>query len=394
MNGKARFSFLVVTLLAAASVLACAVTAVQPTAVPNTEPVTTVAAPAGATETPAEEVQVAAQDTQAPTAEIEPTAAAVAEGLQASLIGVYEHANPSVVYILVPPGTSGSGFVYSADGYIVTNNHVVQGGGRFEVVFANGERRAAELVGADVDSDLAVIRVDSLPEGVGPLPLAEPGSLEVGEFVVAIGNPFGEQGSMSFGIVSGLDRSLASARGEAGSSYSLPQVIQTDAPINPGNSGGPLLNLAGEVVGVNAQIASTTGANTGVGFSIPVDAIRLVVPNLIEKGSHTYAYLGVSFAPELTLESQAAFGLPQARGAYVVGVTPGSPADQAGLVAADPNSGQGGDLVTAINGEPIDDFNDLNSFLVFGGVPGQTIEMTVIRDGQTIAVPLTLGERP
>jgi S1-C subfamily serine protease len=212
--------------------------------------------------------------------------------------------------------------------------------------------------------------------------------------VVAIGNPFGEQGSMSFGIVSGLGRSLASQRGQGASTYSLPQVIQTDAPINPGNSGGPLLNLDGQVVGVNAAIASTTGANTGVGFSIPVSAVRLVVPNLIETGGHTYAYMGASFENELTLESQAAFGLPQTRGTYVVGVEPGSPADQAGLVAANPNSGQGGDLIVAINGAPIDDFNDLNSFLVFNGVPGATIELTVLRNGETLTLSLTLGERP
>ncbi len=170
-------------------------------------------------------------------------------------------------------------------------------------------------------------------------------------------------------------------------------MIQTDAPINPGNSGGPLLNLAGEVVGVNAAIASTTGANTGVGFSIPVRAVRLVVPNLIATGRHTYAYMGVSFAPELSLQAAEAFGLPQTFGAYVVGVTPGSPADEAGLVAADGN-GRGGDLITAIDGAPINDFGDLNSFLVFGGVPGQAIQLTVLRGGETITLPLTLGERP
>jgi 2-alkenal reductase len=250
------------------------------------------------------------------------------------------------------------------------------------------------VIGADVDSDLAVIKVDSLPEGVGSLPLAEPDSLQVGEFVIAIGNPFGEQGSMSFGIVSGLGRSLQSQRGEVGGTYALPQVIQTDAPINPGNSGGPLLNLSGQVVGVNAAIASTTGANTGVGFSIPVSAVRLVVPNLIETGTHTYAYMGASFAPELTLEAAEALGLSQTRGTYVVGVTPGSPAAEAGLIAADANSGQGGDLITAIDGAPIDNFGDLNAFLVFGGVPGQTIELTVLRGGETVTLPLTLGARP
>ena len=391
MRSNPRLPVLFISLFAAASALACGTYVVLPTSVPTTPTPATVA---GATATAEVVVPVAAQDTQAPTAAIEPTAAAVANSLQDSLIGVYEHANPSVVYILVPPGTSGSGFVYSDDGYIVTNNHVAAGGSSYEIVFANGERREAELVGADVDSDLAVLKVDALPAGVGSLPLAEANSLEVGEFVVAIGNPFGEQGSMSFGIVSGLGRSLSSQRGEGGSSYSLPEVIQTDAPINPGNSGGPLLNLSGQVVGVNAAIASTTGANTGVGFSIPVSAIRLVVPNLIETGEHNYAYMGVSFAPDLTLEAQEAFGLTQTFGAYVIGVTPGSPADEAGLIPGDANSGRGGDLITAIDGAPINNFGDLNSFLVFGGVPGQTIQLTVLRRGETITLPLTLGERP
>jgi S1-C subfamily serine protease len=393
MSTYVRLSLLLVSLFAAASALACgagpALTAVVPTlAATDTAPII------AATATTDTRVDVAQAATQPPTAVIEPTAAAVAESLQASLTSVYAHANPSVVYILVPPGTSGSGFVYSADGYIVTNNHVVDGGSSFEIVFANGERRSAELTGTDVDSDLAVLKVDALPEGVGPLPLADINSLQVGQFVVAIGNPFGEQGSMSFGIISGLGRSLASQRGEGGSSYSLPQVIQTDAPINPGNSGGPLLNLDGQVVGVNAQIASATGANTGVGFSIPVNAIQLVVPDLIASGSHRYAYLGVSFDGEVSLDEQQAYGLSQARGAYVTAVTPGGPADDAGLIPADSNTGRGGDLVVAINGTPIDDFADLNSFLVFGGVPGQQITVTVLRDDQTIDLPLTLGERP
>lgn len=391
MNLKTRLPVLIVTVVTGAAMLACGAGA-------GLSQATATNAPTSAnnlvTVAPETRQPVTAQDTPVATVVIEPTAAAIANNLEASLTNVYAHANPSVVYIVVPPGTSGSGFVYSAEGHIVTNNHVVEGGEDIEVIFANGDRLAAEIVGTDVDSDLAVLKVDSLPEGVGPLPLADVNSLQVGQFVVAIGNPFGEQGSMSFGIISGLGRSLASQRGQGGSSYSLPQVIQTDAPINPGNSGGPLLNLNGEVVGVNAQIASTTGANTGVGFSIPVNAVQVVVPNLIANGEHKYAYLGVSFAPDISLEAQRALGLPQTRGAYIVDVTPGSPADEAGLIAADPNSGVGGDLVIAINGEPIDDFADLNSFLVFGGVPGQEITVTVLRDGQPVDVPLTLGERP
>jgi 2-alkenal reductase len=331
-----------------------------------------------------------------PVAQPEAVAAGLPDtGLEATLKDVYRRANPAVVYIVVPPVGSGSGFVYGTDGTIVTNNHVVDGGRSFEVIFASGERLPAVLVGADTDGDLAVLKVDSLPDGVAPLPLAEPGSLQVGQLVVAIGNPFGEQGSMSLGIVSGLGRSLRSQRGiRSGTSYSLPDVIQTDAPLNPGNSGGPLLNLAGAVVGVNVAIASETGINSGVGFSIPVRAVQRIVPSLIQRGSHSYSYIGAGFDDEISLSDQELFQLPQTRGAYVVSVTPGGPAEQAELIPADPNTGRGGDLVIAIDGTPIANFSELNSYLVFNTSVGQTIELTILRNGEQVAVPLTLGERP
>jgi 2-alkenal reductase len=327
--------------------------------------------------------------------EVQAALAAAAQNIEGSLIDLYQGANPSVVFIVVPRIGSGSGFVYSADGHIVTNNHVIEDGVDYEVVFSSGDRRRAELVGTDVDSDLAVIKVDQLPEGIEPLPLAEPDDLQVGQFVITIGNPFGEQGSMSLGIVSGLGRSLPSQRETAmGSSYSLPQVIQTDAPINPGNSGGPLLNLDGEVVGVNAAIASLTGTNSGVGFSIPVAAVRRVVPSLVEDGEYVYPYMGVGFDGEITLDEQTIFDLPQTSGAYVLSVTPGGPGAEAGLIAADPGSGRGGDLIVKIDDQEIRDFSDLNSYLVFYTAVGQTIELTVLRDGELMQFPLTLGARP
>jgi 2-alkenal reductase len=200
---------------------------------------------------------------------------------------------------------------------------------------------------------------------------------------------------MSLGIVSGLGRSLPSQRGNTrSSSYSLPQVIQTDAPINPGNSGGPLLNLRGEVMGVNAAIASTTGTNSGVGFSIPVAAVKQVVPSLIQDGTYVYPYMGVGFDDEVSLDEQSVYGLPQTRGAYVVNVTAGSPADAAGLTPANPNTGRGGDLIVEIDDQEIRDFSDLNSYLVFHTRVGQTIEVTVLRDGERVDLPLTLGARP
>ncbi len=321
--------------------------------------------------------------------------AAAGNSLEDELIAVYRQANPSVVYIIVSASSSGSGFVYSQDGYIVTNYHVAESGRSYEVVFSSGERLAAKLIGADADSDMAVLKVDRLPDGVEPLPLATCGSLQVGQFVVAIGNPFGEQGSMSLGIVSGLGRSLLSQRGRvSGSTFSLPQVIQTDAPINPGNSGGPLLNLDGEVVGINAAIASATGTNSGVGFSIPVEAVRQIVPSLIENGSYVYPYMGAGFDDEITLNEQSERGLQQAQGAYVVSVVPGGPADAAGLASANLTTGRGGDLVVKIDNQPINNFGDLNSYLVFHATVGQTIEITVLRNGKLVTLPLRLEARP
>ena len=317
------------------------------------------------------------------------------ESLEASLIDLYRRTNPAVVFILVPPVGSGSGFVFSSDGHIVTNNHVIDNGRSYEVVFANGERRRAELIGQDVDSDLAVIKVEQLPNGVQPLPLGSSDELAVGQFVIAIGNPFGEQGSMSLGIVSGLGRSLRSDRESAsGSSYSLPQVVQTDAPINPGNSGGPLINLDGEVVGINSAIRTTTGTNSGVGFSIPVDAVSRIVPRLISDGSYDYPFLGVAFDSEISLDEQEIYGLSQTAGAYVLSVTDDGPADNAGLIAANSNTGRDGDLIVAIDEEPINNFADLNSYLVFHTAVGDTIEVSVLRDGQIIDLPLTLESRP
>lgn len=337
------------------------------------------------------------QEETVPVALEDEIAGMTAESLENSLIELYQKTNLGVVFVIVPPVGSGSGFVFSSDGYIVTNNHVVDGGNRYEVVFANGERRRAELIGTDVDSDLAVIKVDQLPDGVPALPLGSSQDLVVGQLVVAIGNPFGEQGSMSLGIISGLGRSLQSDRASVsatGSSYSLPEVVQTDAPINPGNSGGPLLNLNGQVVGINSAIRTTTGTNSGVGFSIPVDAVSKIVPELIANGSYDYPFVGAAFDGEISLDDQEVYGLPQTQGAYVLTITADGPANEAGLIAADPDTGQGGDLIIAIDDEPINDFSDLNSYLVFHASVGDTIKITVLRGGQSLDLLLTLGARP
>lgn len=321
------------------------------------------------------------------------------QGLEDQLVSIYMRINPSVVHIFVfdeiedtslPLGT-GSGFVFDEEGHIVTNNHVVTEGDSFEVVFASGVRRSADLVGSDVDSDLGVIKVDELPQGAAPISLSDSRDLRVGQFVIAIGNPFGEAGSMSVGIISGLGRTLESQRiAEGGGRYSLPEVIQTDAAINPGNSGGPLLDLEGEVVGVNSAISTRTGTNSGVGFSIPVNAVKQIVPRLILEGAYVYPFMGIRML-SLNLELQEQLGLPLATGAYVTEVTEDSPSSESGLIGA---NGPGGDLIIAVDGTEVVSSDDLIAYLVFEAQVGQTVDLTVIRDGEEIVVPLTLGERP
>ena len=320
--------------------------------------------------------------------------------LQDALIHVYEQVNPSVVHILVSvddipvPIGSGSGFVYDSDGHIVTNNHVVADGDSFEVVFADGVRQNATVVGTDIDSDLAVIRVDALPPNVEPVSLSNSNLLQVGQFAIAIGNPFGEVGSMSIGIISGLGRTIQSQRlTEDGGRYTLPQVIQTDAAINPGNSGGPLLNLAGEVIGVNSSILTRTGENSGVGFSIPVNAVSRIVPSLIANGRYTYPYIGISMrsAASLTQELLESTGIGNTPGVYVTIVMADTPAAEAGLIGV---TGPGGDLITAVDGDPIRSSDDLISYLIFETEVNQIINLTVLRDNEEIMIPLKLGARP
>jgi 2-alkenal reductase len=240
-----------------------------------------------------------------------------------------------------------------------------------------------------------VIKVESLPEGVQPLPLGNSDQIQVGQFVVAIGNPFAEQVSMSVGVISGLSRSLFSQRAleDPTLRYSLPEVIQTDAPINPGNSGGPLLNLQGEVLGVNSAIRSTTGVNSGGGVSIPVNAVRRIIPSLIANGGYVYSYMGVQIR-SLNLNLQELYDLPQVTGAYVAGVTPGGPADQSDLIPANESDRRGGDLIIAIDGQTILDTEQLIAYLVFNTEVGQTINLTVLRGNETVTVPLTLTARP
>lgn len=341
---------------------------------------------------------VEAQIPEAPTAPpvtVNTGLESVSLDLQSTLINLYEQVNPGVVHILVYssgfPLGEGSGFVFDSEGYIVTNNHVIVDGDTYEVIYADGQRSQATIVGTDIDSDLAVLKVETLPANAAVLPMGDSKNVKVGQFVIAIGNPFGENGSMSIGIISGLGRTIDSQREiEGGGRYSLPQVIQTDAAINPGNSGGPLLNLNGEVIGINSSILTRTGTNSGVGFSIPVNAVKKIAPSIVATGGYVYPFIGIRMLDPLDvdIETQNELNLPSA-GVLVTDVQPNTPAREAGLIG-----GAEGDFITAINGVSIQNTDDLISFLVFETEVGQTIELTVLRNEEQIIVPVTLGARP
>ena len=340
---------------------------------------------------------------------------------QEALANLYASVSPSVVNIQVTsrltslPGFSlpddeegpleqslGSGFIYDDQGHIVTNNHVVEDAEDVLVIFSNGFWAEAEVVAADPQADLAVIKVTP-PEGMEwrPLPLADPNILRVGHTVIAIGNPFGLDGTMTTGIVSAMGRGIPLGDGTT-TNYTLPDVIQTDAAINPGNSGGPLLDLSGNVVGVNFAIRSQERANAGVGFAIPVSIMRRVVPALIEDGRYAYAYLGLSGSSINPFLAEALELPANHLGVYVATVLPDGPSAEAGIqggteTVTDENGFEferGGDIITAVDGIPVMRFEDLVSFLVVQASPGQTITLTVLRGEETLEVPVVLGERP
>lgn len=326
---------------------------------------------------------------------------------QEALSQFYEVVAPSVVSIQVettvaspfslegiPSGGQGSGFIYDNNGHIVTNNHVVEDATSITVVFHNGFWADAELVATDPQADLAVLQVTP-PENFNwqPLPLADPDSLRVGHTVVALGNPFGLSSTMTTGIVSAMGRDHSVQDSGTNYTYTLPELIQTDAAINPGNSGGPLLNLRGEVVGVNFAIQSRSASNSGVGFSIPASIISRVVPALIEEGVFHYPFLGISGG---TINATVAkeLGLPNNQlGAYVGDVTQNGPSATAGIVGG-AATGQVGDIITAINGESVRSFEELVGYLITQTSPGDTVQLTVLRDGESLNIDVTLAERP
>jgi serine protease Do len=357
-----------------------------------------------------------------------PASVGAVAALEGVLEQIYTQVNPSVVNIQVVetvtttnsifpeiPGFQfpvpqvpqtqqalGSGFVWDTQGHIVTNNHVVEGADKITVTFYDGSTVPAEITGADPDSDLAVIQVDVPADRLQPVQVADSAQVKVGELAIAIGNPFGLQGTMTMGIISALGRTLPTESGTAqGQYYSIPDIIQTDAPINPGNSGGVLLDDTGSVIGVTAAIESSVQSSAGIGFVIPSQIVQKVVPALIETGHYDQPWIGIS-GTSLVPDLATAMGLEaDQRGALVIDVTPDSPAAKAGLLGSDRQveidggtAYVGGDVIVAVDGQPVQDFEDLIAYLANNTEVGQKIELTVLRQGQEKAVSLTLEARP
>jgi len=314
---------------------------------------------------------------------------------------LFSKVEQSVVQITVQKGNArgvGSGFVYDKQGHIVTNYHVVEGASKVTVTFLDGTSYRASIVGSDPYTDLAIVKVDVDDSSkLVPLPLADSSRLRVGEQVAAIGNPFGLSGSMTAGIVSQLGRMLETANG-----FSIPDVIQTDAAINPGNSGGPLLNMYGEVVGVNTAIASRTGEFAGIGFAIPSNTVKKIAPVLISEHRYRHPWLGVS-GIDVTPEIAEALGLKEARGFLVIDVVADSPAAKAGVkggsnakvISVDNRIIKlGGDVIVGVDDIQVRRISDILIYLQREKSVNDTITLHVIRDGKEINIDVVLGERP
>ncbi len=319
-----------------------------------------------------------------------------------SLIEIFEKSESGVVRVNVQKSEEvngarglGSGFVFDKKGHIITNAHVVNDAKKVVVTFLDGRSYNAEIIGIDEFTDLAVIKVNADLALLHPLALGDSSNLKVGEPIAAIGNPFGLSGSMTAGIVSQLGRLLPS-----GSGYSIPDVIQTDAAINPGNSGGPLLNMRGEIVGINTAIQSTTGEFTGVGFAIPSQTIAKIVPTLIEKGEYKHPWIGISgrdIGPDLAKVLE----LKDAVGFLIVTVVENSPASKAGLIGSEKiievqgvNYPMGGDIILSVDGIEVRKIDDILIHLQRAKSVGDEMVLEILRDNRTTNITIVLQERP
>ncbi|HEY5053038.1 MAG TPA: trypsin-like peptidase domain-containing protein [Solirubrobacterales bacterium] len=292
---------------------------------------------------------------------------------------------------------TGSGFVIDPEGHILTNNHVVEGANRIQVKLgASDTTYGAQVVGTDPATDLALLKVNAPADQLHPLDLGDSSKLQVGDPVVAIGNPFGLDRTVTSGIVSALQRQIQAPNG-----FSISNVIQTDAAINPGNSGGPLIDSSGSVVGINSQIETGGGGNgnVGIGFAIPINTARDVVTQLENNGKVEHAYLGIE-GGSITPDLARAVNLPVTQGVLVATVVKGGPADKAGIEGGNTsatiegaNVNLGGDIITKINGKPVDSMDEVVS-IVNAAKPGESLEVTILRGGSTKTVTVTLGDRP
>jgi len=319
-----------------------------------------------------------------------------------SLVEIFEKSEPGVVRVNVQSGETeevkggvGSGFVFDKKGHIITNAHVVKDATKVTVTFLDGRSYHADIIGVDEYTDIAIIKVNSDLVLLHPLSIGDSSNLKVGEQIAAIGNPFGLSGSMTSGIVSQLGRLLPT-----GNQYSIPDVIQTDAAINPGNSGGPLLNMRGEVVGINTAIQSTTGEFTGVGFSIPSQTVAKIVPTLIENGEYKHPWIGIS-GRDIDPDMANVLNLKEAVGFLVIQVVEDSPAFDAGLIGSDKtieiegvNYPMGGDVILSVDGIEVRKIDDILIHLQRAKSVGDKMVLEVLRDGRTTNITIVLQERP
>jgi S1-C subfamily serine protease len=333
------------------------------------------------------------------------------ETQQDRLVEIYKIYNPGVVSIHVSSAAGdslGSGIVYDKQGDIITNYHVVQDATDIEVDFPSGIKANGTVIGNDPDSDLAVIKVDVAAEELTPLVLGNSDNVEVGQTVLAIGSPFGYENTLTSGIVSAIGRSMPSLhQSPSGGYFTTGDLIQTDAAINPGNSGGPLINLNGEVIGINRaiQVSSNTTisgepGNIGIGFAVPINLVKHIVPTLISDGHYDYPYLGLQTRDDLSLKELDALGLPaDTVGAYVVAVDPDGPAAKAGIRGGSQNTSvtglpSGGDVITAIDGMKVTNFSAFITYLIENKHPGDQVVITVLRDNNSIDITVTVAVRP